>query len=81
MTTTLLLLGHNRDYYGTDTNADHVASAVRKAVETPQHMSLGEAFLEYVSDCSIVIPADQLYSYGASFPKYIPASTETTLVG
>jgi hypothetical protein len=79
MASQILLLGHDKDYYGADTRHESIASAVHKAFETPRHLSHGAACLEYLTDCSVVIPAGRVYSYGAPFAKDISASVEQSL--
>lgn len=80
MATQLLVLGHDCDYYGVSTNSDCVAVAVRMVFDGPQQICHGAAFLQNVADCSIVIPADRLCPYGASFLKCVAANPGVTLV-
>ena len=77
----ILLLGRNKDYYGVDMSHEGIEAASHKAFENAHRLTQGEAFLENLADCSVVIPAERLYTYGAPFLKDVAAAAEQTLAG
>jgi len=79
MASRILLLGHDRDYYGANTDREAIATAALRALESFHHLSQGAAFLQELADCSVVIPAERVYPYGAPFSRSLVAGAEQSL--
>lgn len=54
MAAKMLVLGHDRDYYGVNASPECVADAVRKVFEGLQQASHGAAFLQYHADYVLI---------------------------